>query len=114
MFFELKNKTYSKNLEVDSNSNVLDEFENTSQGYRELSDDISVSTNYFEDMQNNSFDNKNQEYNKFSNEAYADLIVLVTKYKLSNAAENVTILFFNKHSNYFKSLLRKNIKQEKL
>ncbi|KAF0504094.1 zn-finger domain-containing protein [Gigaspora margarita] len=65
-------------------------------------------------MQNNSSDDKNQEYDKFSNEAYADLMGLVTKYKLSNAAGNVIISFFNKHSNHFKSPLPKNIKQEKL
>ena len=41
-------------------------------------------------------------------------MVLVTRYKLSNAARNVIILFFNKHSNYSKSPLPKNIKQGKL
>ncbi|KAF0554768.1 zn-finger domain-containing protein [Gigaspora margarita] len=114
MSFELKDNTYSKNLEVNPNTNVLDEFENISQGYRELSDDISVSTDYFEDMQNNSSDDKNQKYDEFSNKAYTDLIVLVTKYKLSNTAENAIISFFNKHSNNSKSPLPKNIKQEKL
>ncbi|KAF0552311.1 zn-finger domain-containing protein [Gigaspora margarita] len=103
MSFELENSTYSKNLEVDSNTNILDKFENTSQGYCELSDDISVSTDYFEDSSND----KNQEYDEFSNEAYADLIVLVTKYKLSNAARNAIISFFNKHSNHSKSPLPK-------
>ncbi|KAF0445397.1 hypothetical protein F8M41_003220 [Gigaspora margarita] len=103
MSFELEDNTYSKNLEVNPNTNIFDEFENTSQGFHELSDDISVSADYFEDMENNSSDNKNQEYDEFSNEAYADLIVLVTKYKLSNAAENAIISFFNKHSNHSKS-----------
>src|SRR5260364_212971 len=111
MFFELEDNTYSKNLEVDPNINILDEFENTSQGYRELSDDMSVSADYFEDM---SSDDENQEYDEFPNEAYADLMILVTKYKLSNAARNVIISFFNKHSNHSKSPLPKNIKQEKL
>ena len=41
-------------------------------------------------------------------------MVLVTKYKLSNAAGNAIILFFNKYSNYSKSPLPKNIKQGKL
>src|SRR5260363_361557 len=72
MLFELEGNTYLKNLEVDPNTNILDEFENTSQEYHELSDDISVSADYFKDMQNNSSDDKNQEYNKFPNEAYAD------------------------------------------
>ncbi|KAF0541170.1 zn-finger domain-containing protein [Gigaspora margarita] len=114
MSFELEDNTYSKNLEVDSNTNVLDEFENTSQEYRELSDDILVSTDFFENMQNNSSDNESQEYDEFPNEAYANLMLLVTKYKLSNTAENAIISFFNKHSNHFKSLLPKNIKQGKL
>ncbi|KAF0506727.1 zn-finger domain-containing protein [Gigaspora margarita] len=114
MSFELKDNTYSKNLKVDPNTNILDEFENTSQSFCELSDDISVSANYFKDMLNNSFDDKNQEYDKFFNEAYTDLMVLVTKYKLSNAARNAIISFFNKHSNHSKSPLPKNIKQEKL
>ncbi|KAF0550848.1 zn-finger domain-containing protein [Gigaspora margarita] len=65
-------------------------------------------------MQNNSSDNENQKYDEFSNKAYANLMVLVTKYKLSNAAENAIISFFNKHSNNFKSPLPKNIKQGKL
>ncbi|KAF0427520.1 zn-finger domain-containing protein [Gigaspora margarita] len=114
MSFELEDNTYSKNLEVDPNTNILDKFENTLQGYCKLSDDILVSTDYFEDMQNNLFDDKNQEYNKFSNKAYTDLMVLVTKYKLSNATGNAIISFFNKHSNHSKSLLPKNIKQRKL
>ena len=114
MSFELENNTYSKNFEVDPNTNILDEFENTLQDYRELSDDISVSTDYFEDMRNNSSNDENQEYNEFPNEAYADLMVLVTKYKLSNAARNAIISFFNKYSNHSKSLLPKNIKQGKL
>ncbi|KAF0377361.1 zn-finger domain-containing protein [Gigaspora margarita] len=109
MSFELEENTYSKNLEVDPNTNVLDEFENISQEYRELSDDISVSTDYFEDMHYNSSDDENQEYDEFSNEAYTDLMVLVTKYKLSNAAGNAIISFFNKHSNHSKSPLPKNI-----
>ncbi|KAF0461859.1 hypothetical protein F8M41_000342 [Gigaspora margarita] len=107
MSFELEDNTYSKNLKVNPNTNILNEFENTLQGYYKLSDNISVSTDYFKDMQNNLSDNKNQEYNEFFNEAYTDLIVLVTKNKLNNAAINAIILFFNKHSNYFKSSLPK-------
>ncbi|RIB11447.1 hypothetical protein C2G38_2203361, partial [Gigaspora rosea] len=54
-----------------------------------------------------------QKHDEFSNEAYADLMVLVTKYKLSNAAGNAIISFFNKHSKHSKSPLPKNIKQGK-
>ncbi|KAF0425631.1 zn-finger domain-containing protein [Gigaspora margarita] len=114
MSFELENNTYSKNLEIDPNTNIFDEFENTSQGYRKLSDNISVSADYFKDMRNKLSDNKNQEYNEFSNKAYTVLIVLVTKYKLCNVARNAIISFFNKYSNHSKSPLPKNIKQGKL
>ena len=65
-------------------------------------------------MRNNSSNDENQEYDEFPNKAYADLMNLVTKYKLNNAAGNAIILFFNKHSNHSKFLLPKNIKQGKL
>jgi len=35
----------------------------------------------------------------YSNKAYADLMLLVTKYKLSNVTGNTIIKFFNKHAN---------------
>ncbi|RHZ54332.1 hypothetical protein Glove_428g2 [Diversispora epigaea] len=38
------------------------------------------------------------EIKEFLNEAYADLITLVTKHNLSNKAENSIIKFFNRHS----------------
>jgi hypothetical protein len=46
---------------------------------------------------------------EFPNEAYKDLMVLVTNYKLSNKAGNGIIQFFNKHSNLTNSPLPKNI-----
>jgi hypothetical protein len=52
-----------------------------------------------------------EESEKFPNDAYKDLMLLVTKYKLSNKAGNEIIRFFNKHSNLTKSPLPKNIKQ---
>ena len=44
----------------------------------------------------------------YSNEAYEDFMILVTKYKLSNATGNAIIRFFNKHANLNKSLLPKS------
>ena len=41
-------------------------------------------------------------------------MLLVTKYKLSNAAGNAIISFFNKHSNHSTSPLPTHIKQGKL
>jgi hypothetical protein len=48
---------------------------------------------------------------EFPNEAYADLMVLVTRHKLNNKASNAIIKFFNKHSNLATSPLPKNIEK---
>ncbi|GES87430.1 hypothetical protein GLOIN_2v1768858 [Rhizophagus clarus] len=47
----------------------------------------------------------------YPNEAYGDLMSLVTKYKLSNVTGNAIIKFFNKHANLDKSPLLKSIEQ---
>ena len=47
----------------------------------------------------------------FPNEAYAELMGLVTKHNLSNAAGNSIIKFFNKHSNLSTSPLPKSIEK---
>src|SRR6266540_778499 len=49
----------------------------------------------------------------YSNEAYADLMLLITKYKLNNAIENTIIKFFNKHANLDSSFLPKSIKERR-
>src|SRR3989337_1416157 len=46
---------------------------------------------------------------EFPNEAYADLMILVTRHKLNNKTSNAIIKFFNKHSNLTTSPLPKNI-----
>src|SRR3989337_2074026 len=46
---------------------------------------------------------------EFPNEAYADLMILVTRHKLNNKVSNTIIKFFNKHSNLTTSPLPKNI-----
>lgn len=48
---------------------------------------------------------------EFPNEAYKDLMLLVTDHKLSNKASNAIIRFFNKHSALSKSPLPKNIEK---
>src|ERR1044071_9860670 len=50
-------------------------------------------------------------HTEFPNEAYADLMVLVTQHKLNNKAGNAIIKFFNKHSNLTTSPLPKNIER---
>ncbi|RHZ52416.1 hypothetical protein Glove_461g11 [Diversispora epigaea] len=49
---------------------------------------------------------------EFPNEAYADLMTLVTKHNLSNKAGNSIIKFFNRHSDLSQSPLPKNIETE--
>ena len=48
----------------------------------------------------------------YPNEAYGDLMSLVTKHKLSNVISNVIIKFFNKHANLNTSSLPKSIEKE--
>jgi len=48
---------------------------------------------------------------EFPNDAYKNLMVLVTKHKLNNKAGNAIIQFFNKHSALSKSPLPKNIEK---
>src|SRR5918911_564797 len=49
------------------------------------------------------------EIKEFPNEAYADLMTLVTENNFSNKAGNAIIKFFNKHSDLSQSPLPKNI-----
>ncbi len=48
----------------------------------------------------------------YPNKAYADLMSLVTKYKLNNMTGNAIIKFFNKHANLDSSFLSKSIEEE--
>lgn len=47
----------------------------------------------------------------YPNEAYADLMALVTKHNISNKTGNAIIKFFNKHANFTESPLPKSIEQ---
>jgi hypothetical protein len=49
----------------------------------------------------------------YPNEAYGDLMSLVTKYKLNNVTGNAIIKFFNKHAKLNKSPLPKSIEQDR-
>ncbi|RIA94597.1 hypothetical protein C1645_817759 [Glomus cerebriforme] len=58
------------------------------------------------------FENPESEtYTEFPNNAYKNLMILVTNHKLNNRAGNDIICFFNKHSNLTVSPLPKNIKK---
>ena len=78
------------------------------------SNNILVESDYVEESDNvDNVDNieKSDNANEFPNEAYADLMTLVTDYKLSNRAGNAIIKFFNKHSNVPQSPLPINIEK---
>jgi hypothetical protein len=56
-------------------------------------------------------DSESKTCSEFPNDAYRDLMLLVTNHKLSNKAGNDIIHFFNKHSNLTTSPLPKNIEK---
>ncbi|RHZ69536.1 hypothetical protein Glove_283g70 [Diversispora epigaea] len=58
-----------------------------------------------------NYKNRVVEPIEFPNNAYADLMALVTNYNLSNEATNAMIHFFNEHSNLPLSSLPKNAKK---
>ncbi|KAF0492791.1 zn-finger domain-containing protein [Gigaspora margarita] len=100
MSFELDNSNFNSNkFEVDPASNLPYDIETTIDEDQEFSNEILNNSTYFEHIRSSSSDEEfDQKHEEFPNEAYADLMVLVTKYKLSNAAGNAIISFFNKHS----------------
>ena len=75
---------------------------------RNLSEMSFNENNILEDILEESEPKINSDY---PNEAYGDLISLVTKHKLSNATGNVIIKFFNKHANLNTSPLLKSIEK---
>ena len=115
MSFELETNNDNSNcFELDPADNLLEGLESSLQEYQEFSNGLLNDSAFTEEIQNSSDDDElNQKHDEFPNEAYADLMLLVTKYKLSNAAGNAIISFFNKHSRHSKSPLPKNIKQGK-
>src|SRR5207253_1525009 len=97
--FELDSTNNNSNIfEIDPNTNILDSFKNSLHNYQEFPNELLNNSAFSKVNQSSSSDKKiNQKYDEFPNETYANLIVLVTKYKLSNAIGNAIILFFNKH-----------------
>ncbi|GES96981.1 hypothetical protein GLOIN_2v1783703 [Rhizophagus clarus] len=100
------NNSEKYSSEMDTRSNLSSEYENDKV---EVDDD--------NDVQNMSFDSIGSAISemsledKFPNDAYKDLMLLVTKYKINNKGGNEIIRFFNKHSNLTESPLPKNIEQ---
>jgi len=106
-----------------SNENILEDSENLleSEGLLEDSEDIfepeeSVDIlkepeDILEESDPEDILEKSETHTEFPNEAYADLMVLVTRHKLNNKTGNAIIKFFNKHSNLITSSLPKNIEK---
>ncbi|GES98220.1 hypothetical protein GLOIN_2v1783703 [Rhizophagus clarus] len=120
--------------EMDTRSNLSSEYENDKV---EVNDDNDVQNMSFDSigsaisemsLEDSNFENildsseeseifeepKNlntKTCTEFPNDAYKDLMLLVTKYKINNKSGNEIIRFFNKHSNLTESPLPKNIEQ---
>lgn len=102
---------------VDTQSNLLSEISIVDYGERLESVDFEaeLETEIFEeilffDKFKNDLEIEDLKKPEFPNEAYKDLMLLVTDHKLNNKAGNAVIHFFNKHSTLLKSPLPKNIK----
>lgn len=96
-------------------SDKMEESDNV-QDNAEESDNILVESDNIEEFDNIILESDNNikesgNIKEFPNEAYADLMTLVTNHKLNNKASNAIIQFFNKHSNLPKSPLPKNIEK---
>jgi len=116
MLFEVDVANINSNyFDSDPTFDILDDYNDSLHNNQEFSNELLNNSAYTDDNQSSSEEEKEiiQKHDKFPNEAYADLMVLVTKFKLSNTAGNAIISFFNKHSNHKKSPLPKNIKQGK-
>src|SRR5947208_544198 len=78
----------------------------------DLKDNLkNLEDNLEDDLENILEEIDSKEIANFPNEAYSNLMELVTKHKLNNASGNAIIKFFNKHAKLATSPLLKSIKQ---
>ena len=104
---------------VDTQSNLLSEISIVDYGERLESVDFEaeLKTEIFEeilffDKFKNDLEIEDLKKPEFPNEAYKDLMLLVTDHKLNNKAGNAVIRFFNKHLTLLKSPLPKILKTD--
>ena len=90
-------------------SNLLSEVSVIGYGERLESEDSEIEEP--EIFEPEIFEEPENPISEFPNEAYRDLMLLVTKHKLNNKAGNAIIRFFNKYSTLPKSPLPKNIEK---
>src|ERR1043165_9374948 len=112
----IKYKSFHEN-EI-PNENMLEDSENLleSEGLledlfksEESVDVLNEPEDMLEELEPEDVLEKHKIHTEFPNEAYTDLMVLVTRHKLNNKTGNTIIKFFNKHSNLITSSLPKNI-----
>lgn len=104
----------TQDMSFETQSNLLSEI--SIVDYREkLESEDSKSDSEVEELEffkeTELFDESKNPKSEFPNEAYKDLMLLVTNHKLNNKAGNAIICFFNKHSTLLKSPLPKNIEK---
>ncbi|RHZ86781.1 hypothetical protein Glove_46g125 [Diversispora epigaea] len=133
MIDSLENENLLNN-DIHKNSNEDEDKDKDNDSYNAKAEEKSLTSNishssvlFFENMKLPNSNAKNYLFNnyasdnnnickevetiEFSNNAYANLIALVTNYNLSNETINVVIYFFNEHSNLLLSPLLKNVKK---
>ncbi|RHZ87780.1 hypothetical protein Glove_30g11 [Diversispora epigaea] len=118
----------NSNEDEDEDDDDDDDSNNAEAEEESLTSNISHSSVlFFENMELSNSDAENYSFNnyasdnnnicekaepiEFPNNAYADLMALVTNYNLSNEVTNAVIYFFNEHSNLPLSPLPKNAKK---
>ena len=99
---EVSEMNISKDDLEDDLKNLGDDLEDD---LKNLGDDLE------DDLENILEEIDSKEIANFPNEAYGNLMALVTKHKLNNASGNAIIKFFNKHAKLATSPLPKSIKQ---
>jgi len=92
-------------------SNLLSEISVVGYGERLESDDSEIEEPEILEPEILELEIFEKLESEFPNEAYRDLMLLVTKHKLNNKAGNAIIRFFNKYSTLPKSPLPKNIEK---
>src|SRR6266540_2585575 len=97
-------------LILEDNQSILVSEDNQSY-LSDLMSEVSLNEDICEDILELEEYVKSEANIHYPNEAYADLMSLVTKYKLSNVTGNTIIKFFNKHANLDSLFLPKSIKE---
>ncbi|KAF0524610.1 zn-finger domain-containing protein [Gigaspora margarita] len=113
ILFELEDKNdMSFKIAANNNKEFFEILQDTLQNFKDIAKEIEPFKSC--DELSSSDEDNSKIYKDFLNKAYADLMALVTKFKLSNAVGNAIIKFFNKYSKLSKSLLPSNISQGKI